>query len=196
MKTILTKTMRDEIVCNVMNSTNLPEERKQIEERAKALAREIIITNQPSEFLKMAERKPVDWFKLQNELRVKEEHNPFNVFGQHDNPDAYARYYRIWSVSLNDPVPIAYIVLLSEHESKQHFGPLRREAEAWAEQWNEAALQLRGLLNSCRTVEALLEKAPELAPHVPKKEQKSFPLVSASNMLSTLTKLGFDKNAK
>ena len=47
-------------------------------------------------------------------------------------------------------------------------------------------------LLDCKTVEQVLERMPELESHIPK-ASKPMPLVAASNLLSSLTQLGFDR---
>lgn len=44
------------------------------------------------------------------------------------------------------------------------------------------------------TVEQILERMPELEPHIPK-ISRPLPLVAPSNLLSTLSSLGFDRTA-
>lgn len=74
------------------------------------------------------------------------------------------------------------------------FTPLAKEAAQIVEDEAAARGEARAFLASCKTVEQILERMPELEPHIPK-ISRPLPLVAPSNLLSTLSSLGFDRTA-
>lgn len=187
--TTLTKQMRTEIVNSVLAGTNLPMERDEIAKATVLAAEDAVRNAQPEAFRELVEGQPKDWFKLDNSLYVRE-CNPLAEL-QRVTSEYHSHY-----ISYNAPIPYAVQPNFDEADCKRIFGKLHKRAEAWAERYNTARGELSAFLNSQRTVEGVLEKMPELAPHIPAKAAKSYPLVAPSNLLSTLAKLGFDRTVK
>lgn len=178
----LTKDMREEVVERVVRATNIPELKADIVARTKKAAAEIIRAAQPEGFYEKTEGLPKEWFDSASTLYIY--------------PPGYAVLLAFGysaCVDLDDPVKIA-----AHGAAKYDFEPmrpLRAEADALAERERQLRGEIGAFLASCRYVEDVVERMPELEPHVPN-YKKSFPLTAPSNLLSTLTSLGFDKTVR
>lgn len=182
--TTLTKQMREDIVNSVIAGTTLPDERKAIEEDVSLTAMHAMLAKQPKEFLALVEGQPLDWFKMDAGLWVNNS-NPLNKL------DADR-----WTSKIEYPRSIAVAVQWNpnKEECEEIFREYNIRAAAWAEKNEKARGELMTFLLSQRTVEKLLAAMPELEPHILTKVTKTYALVAPSNVLSTLTKLGFDRS--
>lgn len=175
-KTRLTKDMREEIVARVVRATNIPELKADIIARTKAAAVKMVRDAQPEGFYEKTEGLPKEWFTSLNDVFVGYK-SALSAFGM--NP----------YIKFDDPVKVAAV------SQKYDYGPLESfqdEAKALTERESQLRGEISAFLLSCRHVEDVLERMPELKPHIPG-ISKSYPLTTASNLLSTLTQLGFDK---
>lgn len=185
MATKLNKTMRGEILENVIRATDIPEQRQDLIRRTKAAAAAIIRDAQPPEFLALIKHAPKEWFVALNSIYVGSlEANPLCIL----SPGSYSQIY------FDDPVTVAQN---TAHRTSDFspLEPLCAEATALVERETTLRREMSAFLLSCATAERLIEQMPELEPHVPTKA-KPMPLVAASNVLSALIKSGFDKTVK
>lgn len=187
-KTRLTKEVRAEIIERVVRATNIPELKADLIARTKKAAAQIVRNAQPEGFYEVTQSLPKEWFQAANSLYVPTHmdgvHNPLRIIGAVGD---YSHH-----ISFNDPVSVA--VRHGEY-SYELLAPLAKEAEELAERESQLRGEISSFLNSCRYVEDIVERMPELEPHVPR-HSKSFPLTAPSNLLSTLSSLGFDKTVK
>lgn len=183
MTTRLTNNMRDEIIESAMKGTTYEAQKKAILVELQARAKAHILQCQPPEFLKLVKGKPKEWFQLQTDVYLGDL--------RAELPALRAQCYRI---GLDDPLPYAvfakaiptFVISLKDLEARM---------AALSEQHEQARGTLSTFLKSCSTVEKVLERMPELAPHA-KFAAKSYPLVAPSNALAMLAKLGFDQSVK
>jgi len=187
-KTRLTKETRAEIIERVVRATNIPELKDSIKSRTKAAAVQIVRNAQPEGFYEVTRSLPKEWFQTAHSLYVPTHmdgvHNPLRIIGvvsQHSH-----------HIDFDDLVTVA-----ERHGefSYELLAPLTKEAEELAERESQLRGEISSFLNSCRYVEDIVERMPELEPHIPR-HSKSFPLTAPSNLLSTLSSLGFDKTVK
>lgn len=185
MKTRLTNAMRDEIIERVMKATNLYAEREQIKTETKERAREAFLAAQPAGFNALAAQYPKEWFKAGGDIKLNDaDNNPCVYLDSVDGKGAYRNRY----VRFDPPSPTAVDQVSGGDEV---FYDLVERAKAWAARHDTLLNELRAFLLSCSTVEAMLERMPELAPHIPKASGRCFPLVAPSNLLSQLQQSGF-----
>lgn len=185
MTTSLNKDLRAKIVDNVVNATNIPELEKSIRQRTKQRGREYVIAGLPEDFIEKTKDLPKEWLGSTSNLYVCQENDPeYYLEGQLGNSFRHIRF--------DDPVTVPLSGKNREVSLADYFADLVEEAKALYERKATLTAEIRGFLLSCKTVEQVLERMPELEPHIPK-ASKPMPLVAASNLLSSLTQLGFDR---
>lgn len=198
MPTRLTKIMREEILGKVLNATTLFEQRDAIYTDLKYAAALYVRSLQPPEFYKAIKWHPPEWFYGVSEIKVLDE----DCRSLHETLFPMSGGRRGW-IGIDPPVPAinsykySYLsVSASANDTKaayeMYFAAVGQRATAWRKQYDEAKESLWAVLLSCQTTEKLLERMPELAPHVPV-VARSMPLVAPSNALSKLVELGFDR---
>lgn len=191
MTTILNKDLRAKIVGNVINATDIPELEKSIRQRTKQRGREYVIAGLPEGFVEKTKNLPKEWFGSTSCLYVRSANNPSRYL---DDANTTHRFYD--HVDFDDPVVGPASGVSKNHAPvEEYFSDLVEEAKALAERREVLTAEIRGFLLSCKTVEQVLERMPELEPHIPK-ASKPMPLVAASNLLSSLSQLGFDRTKK
>lgn len=178
----LNKEIREEIIENVVRATDIPELKADLIKRAKLAARNAVALAQPEGFYEKTADLPKEWFQQQGGVWITDNKNPVGEF----TGCAY-------NITFDDPIHVS--ANTSGEKNFDELFALQPEADALIEREEALRHEISSFLLSCRTVEQVLERMPELAPHVPK-TVKPMPLVAASNLLSTLTQLGFDKTAK
>lgn len=193
MKTRLTKDMRESIIASVMKNTNLDVERAEIEAETKRIAAQWVRDQQPKGFYDAINGHPKEWFDTIQQVR-NGACNPCNVMNSALDPLTCSG-----DIHLDDSVSVACsangrygTVCMGEDQAKKVFGALHKRAQKWAEKREKTQGELRAFLLSQKTVKGVLEAMPELKRHMPAEKVKSYPLVAASNVLSSLAKLGFD----
>lgn len=182
----LNNDMRDQIISSVLAATDLDDERRLIQTETEELAATLCRAAQPPGWFDLVKDKPAQWFKLESQVSVPHDLNPLAVLG--DTP----HYYKNWQIDYPAPIPVALGLDLSREDCEKHFGELRKRADEWAERRAETRGALRTFLLSCRTVEQVERRMPELKKHIPQAAQ-TYPLVAPSNVLAQLTRLGFDR---
>lgn len=195
MTTKLNKTLREEILANVINATELGDREKDIRRRVAETVRQTLIKAQPKGFYDAIKNLPKEWFRNEMGAYIYMEGHPLGVLNGILNSNPYATGNG-HHVGFDDPVTVAQAGWgVSNEKWATVLADLSKEAAAFAAQAIETRREIRAFLNSCTTVEKLLERMPELEPHVPK-ISKPMPLVAPSNLLSSLSQFGFDKTLK
>ena len=188
MTTRLTKDMRYEIINSALRGTTYEEQKKQILAELKTRAAAFIASEQPAGWTKLIKGHPKEWFQQQAELSMDRDKNPVNAVRDQD------LYGEQWKVALDNTISVAKFVKGSKTFDAS-CADLLQQAQALQVQRDGVRDTLLQFLNSCSSVEKVVERMPELAAHVPK-VVKSFPLVAPSNALAMLTKMGFDQTVK
>lgn len=186
-KTRLTKDVREEIIDRVIKATNIPELKADIMRRAKAAAVDAVRAAQPDGFYEAVINVPKQWIASQNDLYLGAN---FAALVKILNGHSLHVFYRI---RFDDPVSVA--MSAQKEMDLSAISALNTEAEALAEHEAQLRREISSFLVSCRHIEDAVERMPELEPHIPK-IVKPMPLVAPSNLLSTLSQLGFDKTVR
>jgi len=186
----ITNAIRTQILDSVLASTNLPKKRDDIMKRTRALAQKIAVSKVPADFKKFSKTQPREWFRIQTEINLGHR-NPERGF--HDDP----AYYAYNSVRLEPfPIPMSHREKFNEDETNL-FTPLREEAEALRDGQKTLSVDIRKFLQGCNTTEQILERMPELKPHIPVITKHYPVVVSTDNLLSSLMQVGFkNKSAR
>lgn len=190
MKTRLNKTIREEILTNVLAATDLEERRTALRQRIQAAVKKLIVQDQPAEFVALTKVHPKGWFASCNQVYYGYEDELYPLAVSFDHPDI--RPYR--SLYLDDPVYVVQNYRWDTTAHKSALLPLAEEAAALIAERAALAAEIRAFLQSCQTAEAVAERMPELTRHIPK-IARPMPLVAPSNLLSSLTEMGFDRTA-
>ena len=181
----LTNQLRTDILTSVMKATEQENECADILKRTSVLARAVLLAKIPAAFLAVVKANPPEWFMWKATAYLPTDMAPGTLLprdGYHDS-GRYANFEPI-------PYPASGDVGISVSD-REPFDPLYKEAEQLAERYDTIRRELAGFLKSCATTEKVLERMPELEPHVPT-HARPYPLVaSTSNLLSSLLKSGF-----
>lgn len=190
MKTRLNKTIREEILDNVLAATDLEERRTELRQRIQGAVKKLIIQDQPAEFVALTKAHPKEWFASCNQIYYGggDVLRPLAV--SFDPPDAWQNRW----IYLDDPAYVAQNYKWDAAEHEAALLPLAKEAAALIAERTALVAEIRAFLRSCQTTEAVAERMPELTRHIPK-IARPMPLVAPSNLLSSLTKMGFDRTA-
>ncbi len=188
MTTRMNKALREKILISVLNATDLNERETELKQRIKKTVRDAVIQSLPKEFVALTEVHPKEWFGSTNSLYYGGEKDliPLSLAKE----GAY--YYH--AVQLDDPVPVPCNFRWDVSLHKEELLPLAEEAQQLTDERNALSDEIRAFLLSCRTTDQVVKRMPELGRHVPK---TSYPVPSVvpSNLLSSLTKMGFDRTA-
>lgn len=193
MSTRLTKTLRAEIVEAVYKASKLPAELKELEKMPKAKFKELLLAAIPPGFTEMTKGKPKKWFRgdshtYEHRYCRSEEFRGYmcsSMIGDYaHNP-----------ISLDDPVlvPNSGLGEYGEELGKWMYAVYRPLYQDWAKRRNELYTAANGVVNSYRTVKALLKAAPEFEQFVPKNHVTyPVPAIPISNALATFLASGVE----
>jgi len=183
----LTKAIRNAIVESVMAATTFPERKASIKKRTSDLARQLLMARVPMEFAMLVNGSPAEWFACTVQVLLRDALSPMCVFGDGDWRRVYVEFDGFSH-------PYDFNNGFSTEEQERFFGPLRAEAEKLAAQMERTENELRGFLASVTTTEKLIERMPELKPHIPTTAfAKSYPVVASTvNLQNYLASSGFD----
>ena len=190
MKTRLNKTIREEILDNVLAATDLEERRTALRQRIQAAVKKLITQDQPAEFVALTKAHPKEWFTSCNQVYYGSEDELYPLAVSFGPPGTWQSR----SLHLDDPVYVTQDYSWKATDHKPALLPLAKEAAALVEERTALIAEIRAFLQSCQTAEAVAERMPELTRHIPK-IARPMPLVAPSNLLSSLTKMGFDRTA-
>lgn len=187
-KTRLTKTMRAEILYAVLAATKgLHTTRANIEADIKEAVVQALRASQPAGFYALIQHAPKEWFSASASEYWNE--NPLWKMQQTVDPSIYRNQH----IVLDDPVSVApgHGICLHDMKNEPVFSKLVARADKWCAKYSQTRAELNDFLQSCATVEMLVDRMPELAKFVPAKAVV-YPLVAPSNLLSTLLSEGFE----
>jgi hypothetical protein len=188
MPTRLTNDIRRTITDSVLSNTTLFAERDEIVKKLKTKMTKWVRDQQPKEFNALVAGKPKEWFCTMNYVRWWDGCNPINMMmACSDGAKCWADH-----VELDEVIPVTSAFQRDHNGFEKTFAAEIKAANAWCEKYEKTRDDLRGLLAGFQTVEKLKETVPELERHIPKVENRQLPMVQASNVLSQLTKVGFD----
>lgn len=186
MATKLTKVIRQQIIENIMKATTFAADKERIEKQESNLTRALLAAKVPDEFNEMAKDRPSEWFAHTAQITIPKEEAPTFAF------QPKTEHWNSWAYVSFEPIihPVNLQLELSAKDLEK-FKPLRKEATKIAAKFEKLETEMRAFLQSCFTVEKLLERMPELEPHIPEIAEYFPIVVSTSNLLSDLLKVGF-----
>lgn len=190
MKTRLNKTIREEILANVLAATDLEERRTALRQLIQAAVKKLITQDQPAEFIALTKAHPKEWFASCNQVYYGSEDVLYPLAVSFDPPGTWQSR----SLYLDDPVYVTQDYSWNVTNHKPALLPLAKEAAVLIAERTALVAEIRAFLQSCQTTEIVAERMPELTRHIPK-IARPMPLVAPSNLLSSLTKMGFDRTA-
>lgn len=187
--------MSREILAQILKSTlaatNLDAEKAVIELETKVRAYELAMDQVPPDLLALTKTHSPLWFMWTDHFYCgngngKSVWNPIAIMAQYP--------CNVHRIEYTDRVPS---FMGADYQMTAHkFRDLTARANAWVERKEIISQSLRSFLLSCNTVKQVVERMPELAPHVPMAAaKKSYPLVAPTDLLPGLKALGFDTTA-
>jgi hypothetical protein len=180
----LTKALIAEIIMKVMAATDMADRRADIIKRGQTAARNWVLASQPPALVALARVHPMGWFERITSVPVEHNTNPKAIMGMGDMCHSF------WRVDFDDPLVAVDARETLKTGAYPEFDQVVAEANAWVETYASTKSGLDAVLASVRTVEALLKRMPELAPHIPKAASPDYALVAPSNVLADLMRCG------
>lgn len=188
----LTKALRGEIVKKIYKASDLPKRLEDLEASAKKKAADIVRSTWPEGFAEAVKTLPRKWFGSVTSVYIsplfREGTNECFDLSSETIGSLYAS-----NIQLDDPIPYPqneqgnYRYLTHEWLHDVY----RPQYQAWAADKAKLYQSAHALLNSYRTIEALLEAAPEMKQFIPS-VSVSYPppALPISNVISTFLERG------
>lgn len=199
--TSLNKTNRQQIVNSVIAGTFIPEKREAILKATAAKVRAVVLSHVPADFLAATKNMPAEWFRMVSQQGIPTDVSPASVLdaedrnGGSDYPDFEpVRVPQSWNLetpqSEKQSRRQAYVAFWEKHLATE-----LAEAKKLHAQETKARDELMAFLLSVKTYAKVIEKMPDLAPHLPGVPPKVYPIVTSTKPLqSCLKNLGFDRS--
>lgn len=198
--TVLNKERREAIIDSVIKKgTTIPKRKADLMTATKAKVRETLRKRLPEGFESVAAAVPHGWFRVLTEVAIHRDANPMAIYSH----QCCGTYVSI----VFDPMRAPYSIDI-EPDSLQRKGTSKETNDCWelilADEIKEAKSiadteeklrdELMGFLLSVKTYKQVLERMPELEPHLPKNPVKTYPVVASTTpLLNLLTAVGFDQ---
>lgn len=199
MSTRLTKALREEIAARIYKASDLPGRLEALVTLAKTTVVEMAKASRPPEFVELLKTQPHGWFPSINHMYVgsgmqRADGSRINLSCARIG-DLYAN-----NIKFDDSIPYPadlrcsppYVAAAYEwlHDV---YAPMYG---AWEDDKAKLTRDTNGLLNSYRTVEALLKDVPELEKLMPRPASGITALtVPVSNVIATFLERGIDLQA-
>lgn len=194
MSTRLTKALRKEIAEKIYGASDLPTRLEALEATAKKQAVDIVRSAWPAGFAEALKNYPREWFGAVAYVRVHrftqrrgtEEHIDLS-------PETIGTVYSS-DIRFDDPIPFPVQSVGGEYVVTVHewlYDTYRPMYQAWAADKQKLTDSTWALLNSYRTVDALLKAAPEMKQFIPT-DSTSYPVpaLPISNVIATFLERG------
>ena len=190
--TRLNKELRETIVRNVYEASQLPKEWEALCHEARVAATRIVKEKLPEGFLECTKNLPQEWFPHMGSL--------YCGWSKHTIRDGVywtaSNMFRDTRVELLEDVP--YTPTWDSSPAVKAYtlwcyDNLRERAEGWSARRDELNNSTMSFLLSVKTVEKLLKVAPEFERFIPK-DLKTFypPALPVSNLLALMMKAGVE----
>ena len=192
----LTKALREEIIEKIYKASDLPTRLEDLQAGAKKKAADTVRSTWPEGFAEAAKTLPREWFGSVTVVYIScslqhEDTGEYFDLSSETIGSFYAR-----DIQLDDPIPYPqsvqgvqgnYRYLIHEWLHDIY----RPQYQAWAADRAKLYQSAHALLNSYRTVEALLKAAPEMKQFIPTASVSySPPAIPVSNVISTFLERG------
>lgn len=194
MSTRMTKALRAEIAQAIYKASDLPARLERLERLPVVEAAPIIRSTWPAGFEEAIKNYPKAWFDSVKSIYIRTYTNRADATERIAlEQDDIGRLY-CSTLRLDDPVPYPstnahgkdYVVLVHEW-LYDVYRPMYR---AWGADRKKLMDSAYALLNSYRTVDALLKAAPELKQFVPTNTAYPLPVVPVANAISNFLERG------
>ncbi|WP_025915477.1 Nmad5 family putative nucleotide modification protein [Herminiimonas sp. CN] len=184
----LSKALRAEILGNVLAATTFKTDKEDIEREMSALVRKLMDAKIPDEFKALTTGAPREWFQGTARVNVNSKHAIENAFNRERLDGRHMWDGTTQFECLVTPAIFDCNLTAQDYEL---ILPIYQRAEKLAEAHWALEDEMTAFLRSCTTTERLLERMPELEPHIPK-ITRDYPIVaSTENLLSQLLAAGF-----
>lgn len=190
----LTKALREEIAKNIYEASDLPARLEELEKIPKAAAANFIRACWPKGFAEAVRAHPQEWFGAVALIRVtcyaqRRETGKRIELSSENIGNIYSG-----DIALDSPIPFPAQLGSGEYVVAIHewlYDTYRPMYQAWAADKRKLTDSAWALLNSYRTVSALLKAAPELKQFVPAASANySLPALPVSNVIATFLERG------
>lgn len=178
-KTRLTNSQREAIVVSAMAATDFEARKQEIVKAATQAAEAAVRATQPEGYYQRTDGLPIEWLHIATGVYV-------GLFASFRRCDLRHLYF-------DSPVPVG-IHDFSDAVSEA-VKPFAEQLERWHKEYESTRRELRAFLQSCRHVEDVIKRMPELEPHCPR-VAAAYPVVAPSNALSMLIAAGFKPKEK
>lgn len=178
-KTRLTNSQREAIVVSAMAATDFEARKQEIVKAATQAAEAAVRATQPEGYYQRTDGLPIEWLQVVS-----------NVYA-----GLFASFRRcdLCHLHFDSPVPVAtYNFYNAVSEAVK---PFAEQLERWHKEYESTRRELRAFLQSCRHVEDVIKRMPELEPYCPR-VAAAYPVVAPSNALSMLIAAGFKPKEK
>lgn len=188
----LTKALREEIIEKIYKASDLPKRLEDLEASAKKKTADIVRSAWPEGFAEAIKTLPREWFGYITYayitcLRREGTDEYFDL-----SPETIGSLYAN-NIQLDDPIPVPNMGNGNYHYPIHEWlhDVYRPQYQAWDADKAKLYESAHALLNSYRTVEALLKAAPEMKQFVPS-ASTSYPppALPISNVISTFLERG------
>ena len=214
--TALNKTIRQQIINSVIEKgTTIPARKDDLTKRTEQRVRELCLERVPKDFAAATRNLPRGWFPHHTSEHMPPHVCPTGILAHMDDDYEMRRQWR-HTVSF-EPFPHPYNTrfdrspTLNQGMDDSTEPPTRKpdDLESWearladlieeakriAADENKARTKLRQFLASVNSYKRVLEKMPELEPHLPNYTKPMPLVVSVAPILETLGALGFDQTS-
>lgn len=178
-KTRLTNSQREAIVVSAMAATDFEARKQEIVKAATQAAEAAVRATQPEGYYQRTDGLPTSWLQVVS-----------NVYVNHT-----AGFYRCGPSHLRFDSPVPVATYNFDNAVSEAVKPFAEQLERWHEEHESTRRELRAFLQSCRHVEDVIKRMPELEPHCPR-VAAAYPVVAPSNALSMLIAAGFKPKEK
>lgn len=190
----LTKALREEIAKNIYKASDLPARLEELEKLPKAAAADLIRACWPEGFAEAVKNHPREWFGAVTTIYINSYTRRSDVKEYIDISSETVGSIYVGNICLDDPVPFPAQAGREEHVTAVHewlYDTYRPMYQAWAADKQKLTDSVWALLNSYRTVDALLKAAPEMKQFI-LNASVSYPppALPISNVIATLLERG------
>lgn len=190
----LTKALREEIAKNIYKASDLPARLEELEKLPKAAAADLIRACWPEGFAEAVKNHPREWFGAVTTIYINSYTRRSDVKEYIDISSETVGSIYVGNICLDDPVPFPAQTGREKHVTAVHewlYDTYRPMYQAWAADKQKLTDSVWALLNSYRTVDALLKAAPEMKQFIPN-ASVSYPppALPISNVIATLLERG------
>lgn len=190
----LTKALREEIAKNIYKASDLPARLEELEKLPKAAAADLIRACWPEGFAEAVKNHPREWFGAVTTIYINSYTRRSDVKEYIDISSETVGSIYVGNICLDDPVPFPAQTGREEHVTAVHewlYDTYRPMYQAWAADKQKLTDSVWALLNSYRTVDALLKAAPEMKQFI-LNASVSYPppALPISNVIATLLERG------